>query len=209
MRSQQLTARTRDDSPQFANSDLSVPTAANRLRLVYPNGTRSDASATERAFRDDLASSIPTLRSFARGLCGRRDLADELAQEAMLRAWAARASYTPGTNFRAWMFKILRNLYYSKLRKDKRLAEWDPDLAESLLAEAPAQEHVIHLADLAAALQQLPAKQREALVLVGVNGTSYVEAAGITGCAIGTIKSRIARGRKALAELVGGPERKA
>ncbi len=209
MHSQQFTAQTMDKSKQFAKSDRAGPPAATRLRLVHPNGTSSDTSDSARTFRDDLAASIPSLRSFARGLCGRRDLADDLAQEALLRAWAARASYTPGTNFRAWLFKILRNQYFSTLRKDKRLAEWNPDLAEKLLVEAPGQEHVIHLADVVAALQRLPAAQREVLVLIGANGTSYEETAEITGCAIGTIKSRLARGRKALAKLVAGPERTA
>jgi RNA polymerase sigma-70 factor, ECF subfamily len=208
MRSQQFIAWTCNELPKIANADDPRPLAAARLRLVHPNTTRLDSPTTERAFRDELAASIPMLRSFARGLCGRRDLADDLAQEALLRAWAARASYTPGTNFRAWTFKILRNLFYSSLRKDKRLAEWDPDLAARLLVDPPGQEHAIHLADVAAALQQLPAEQREVLVLVGVNGTSYEEAARITGCAIGTIKSRVARGRKALAKLIDGPERK-
>lgn len=148
---------------------------------------------------------IPALRAFSRGLCGTREMADDMAQEAMLRAWAARASFTPGTNFRAWMFMILRNQFYSTLRKDKRMTSWDPEVAERVLVEAPMQQHAIHAADVAKALQKLPVEQREVLLLVGANGLSYEEAAEISGCAIGTIKSRLARGRRALALLIDGP----
>ena len=156
-------------------------------------------------FRDQLVAIIPALRSFARGLCGSRAMADDMAQEAMVRAWAARASYIQGTNFRAWMFIILRNQFYSTIRKDARMTSWDPEVAERLLVEAPAQQDGIHVSDVAKALQKLPPEQREVLLIVGANGASYEEAAEIIGCAVGTIKSRLARGRKALALLIDGP----
>lgn len=162
-------------------------------------------AAADRLFRDQLVALIPSLRSFARGLCGWRDIADDMVQDAMLRGWAARASFTPGTNFRAWMFMILRNQFYSTIRKDRRMTSWDPEVAERVLVEAPSQQDAIHVADVARALQQLPAEQREVLLLIGANGASYEEAAEIIGCAIGTIKSRLARGRKALAVLIDGP----
>lgn len=194
----------------------SVPTsdaAVGSERNTVPDCRRSDQFeqaqadlARDQAFRDDLVAIIPTLRSFARGLCGHRDLADDLVQEAMLRGWAARASYTPGTNFRAWMFMILRNQFYTTLRKNRRMVSWDPEAAERLLVEAPAQQDAIHVADVAKALQQLPAEQREVLLMVGASGVSYEDAAKVIGCAIGTIKSRVARGRKALALLIDGPD---
>src|SRR3546814_20367979 len=84
-------------------------------------------------FRDQLVALLPSLRAFARGLCGWRDMADDMVQDAMLRGWAARASFTPGTNFRAWMFMILRNQFYTTLRKDKRMTSWDPEVAERVL----------------------------------------------------------------------------
>lgn len=161
--------------------------------------------AADQQFRDDLVALIPSLRSFARGLCGWRDMADDMAQEAMVRGWAARASFTPGTNFRAWMFMILRNQFYTALRKDKRMTSWDPEVAERVLVAAPAQQEGLHVADVARALQKLPPEQREVLLLIGANGASYEEAAEVIGCAIGTIKSRLARGRKALALLIDGP----
>lgn len=162
--------------------------------------------AADQEFRDQLVALIPSLRSFARGLCGWRNMADDMAQDAMMRGWAARASFTPGTNFRAWMFMILRNQFYSTLRKDRRMTSWDPEVAERVLVEAPAQQDAIHVADVAKALQSLPAEQREVLLLIGANGLSYEEAAEIIGCAIGTVKSRLARGRKALAQVIDGPD---
>ena len=122
-----------------------------------------------------------------------------------MRGWAARTSYLPGTNFKAWMFRILRNHFYTVLRHDRRMAGWDPELAERVLIEAPTQQDAINVADVANALRKLPAEQREVLMLVGANGVPYEEAASIIGCAIGTVKSRLARGRKALALLIDGP----
>ncbi|WP_305700627.1 sigma-70 family RNA polymerase sigma factor [Novosphingobium sp.] len=172
---------------------------------VAPPPVTPATAAADRLFRDQLVALLPSLRSFARGLCGWRDIADDMVQDAMLRGWAARASFTPGTNFRAWMFMILRNQFYSTIRRDKRMTSWDPEVAERVLVESPSQQDAIHLADVSRALQQLPPEQREVLLLIGANGATYEEAAEIIGCAVGTIKSRLARGRKALALLIDGP----
>ncbi len=157
-------------------------------------------------FRRQLQDIIPSLRAFARGLCGNREQADDLAQEAMMRAWAARDSFEPGSNFRAWMFMILRNHFYSTIRKNSRMTSWDPEAAERILVQEPSQQHAIHVSDVEKALQRLPAQQREVLLLVGAGGASYEEAAEIVGCALGTVKSRLARGRTALAAMINGPE---
>ena len=155
-------------------------------------------------FRADLADAIPRLRSFARGLCGNRDLADDLAQEALVKAWAARASYLPGGNFRAWLFTILRNSYYSVSRRASRFTAWDPNLASHTLV-VPADAGVnIHFEDLERGLGMLPIKQREALLLVTAQGLSYEEAAAVMDCALGTAKSRVARARIALMEYLEG-----
>lgn len=162
----------------------------------------------DKVFRDQLVALLPSLRAFARGLCRHREMADDLAQDTMMRAWAARASYTQGSNFRAWMFMIMRNQFYTTLRKNSRTTSLDPEVAERVLVSAPAQQDGINVDDVAKALQKLPAEQREVLLLVGANGVSYEEAAEIMGCAMGTVKSRLARGRAALALLIDGPAEK-
>lgn len=154
------------------------------------------------SFKALLVEVIPSLRAFARGLCGRPDLADDLAQEALMKAWAARGSYAADTNFKAWIFTILRHHYFSLQRKQSRVAAWNPDAADRILVAPPDQPGNVELAELQRALQSLPLEQREALVLVGAGGFAYEEAAAISGCAVGTIKSRVARGRKALEALV-------
>lgn len=164
-----------------------------------------DDDFDDAAFKQQLTDIIRPLRAFARGLCAQRDLADDMVQEAMMRAWSARRSFTPGTNFRAWIFMILRNQYYTTLRKNSRIVAWDPEAAERLLVSPPSQHAGIEVDDVAKALQQVTPEQREVLLLVGANGLSYEEAAEIMNCAVGTIKSRLARGRAALSLLIEGP----
>ncbi|MBP6030577.1 MAG: sigma-70 family RNA polymerase sigma factor [Sphingobium sp.] len=165
-----------------------------------------DDAVFDAQFKEQLVGIIGPLRAFARGLCAQRTLADDLVQEAMMRAWSARRSYTHGTNFRAWIFMILRNQYYTTLRKNARVVAWDPEAAERILV-TPATQHVgIEVADVVQALQKINPEQREVLLLVGANGLSYEEASEIMGCAVGTIKSRLARGRAALSALIEGAE---
>ncbi|MEY4953468.1 MAG: hypothetical protein RL299_1892 [Pseudomonadota bacterium] len=110
------------------------------MTSLAPDPVATAASVeADRIFRDQLVALIPSLRTFARGLCGSRDLADDMAQDAMLRGWAARASFIPGSNFRAWMFMILRNQFYTTIRKNRRTVSLEPELAERMLVEAPAQ----------------------------------------------------------------------
>ncbi len=163
---------------------------------------RTRAPLDEAAFKQQLLEVIPAARAFARGLCGRRDLADDLAQETMMKAWASRASYDDERNFKGWIFTILRNHYFSHRRKMSRVADWDPSVAEQKLVAHPGQQAAIEIADLHRAMKALPAEQREALLLVGAGGFSYEEAAAVTGCAIGTVKSRVNRARAALTKLV-------
>ena len=155
-------------------------------------------------FKDQMVALIPSLRAFARGLCRNRELADDLAQEAMMRAWAARDSFTPGTNFRAWMYMIVRNQFYSSIRKNARTTSWDPEAAERLLVQEPTQETTIHVKDVDKALDQLPPQQREMLLLVAAAGMSYEDAAIVAGCSLGTVKSRLARARVAIQAIVDG-----
>jgi RNA polymerase sigma factor (sigma-70 family) len=156
-------------------------------------------------FRRELLAALPHLRAFARGLSGRPDFADDLVQEAAIKAWSARERFTPGTSMRAWTFAILRNHYLSELRRSRRQADFDPDAAERLLVMDPDQEGRLHLADMQSALQKLSPERREALLLVGAGGFTYEEAAQISECAVGTMKSRVARARAELSALLDGP----
>lgn len=153
-------------------------------------------------FRDQLGQVIPHLRAFGRSLSGSRDLADDLVQETLLKAWAARKRFQAGTNMRAWTFIILRNLFLSQMRRARFKGEWDELTASKLLAAPASQDRHIELGDMQRALLHLPQPQREALILVGAGGFAYEEAAEICGCAVGTIKSRVARGRVALEALM-------
>ncbi len=161
-------------------------------------------SADDARFRADMVATIPSLRAFARGLCGNRELADDIAQEALLKAWAARASFSPGTNFKAWLFTILRNHFYSIGRRAARFAPWDPELAERTLVTPPDQGVNIHFSDLQRGLGMLPPEQREALLLITANGLSYEEAAAVMGCPSGTVKSRVGRARLAIMKFMDG-----
>lgn len=156
--------------------------------------------------KKDLEAMLPPLRAFARSLCGNPTLADDLVQQTLLSAWANRDSFTPGTNLRAWLFRILRNHFYSGLRKDKRLVEDVDGAIAARQSSPPAQEPAVELDELDQALRRLSAGQREAVVLVGGAGCSYEEAAAIAGTAVGTIKSRVARARARLSELLGEDE---
>ncbi|MFI4934172.1 MAG: sigma-70 family RNA polymerase sigma factor [Caulobacterales bacterium] len=159
---------------------------------------RDAQSERDNAFRDALVALIPHLRAFARTLCGDATAADDLAQDAMLKAWAARASFQMGTNMKAWTFMILRNQFYSGKRRSWRQVQLDQEAAERQLVAVDNPEAPIALDELRQGLDMLPAEQREALILVGAGGFAYEEAAAICDCAVGTVKSRVSRARKAL-----------
>jgi RNA polymerase sigma-70 factor (ECF subfamily) len=154
------------------------------------------------ALRDQILAAIPSLRAFAISLSGNVDRADDLVQETILRALANIQSFQPGTNMPAWLFTILRNLFRSEYRKRRREVEdADGSLAETLKSH-PDQLGRVEFNEFRVALAQLPAEQREALILVGASGFSYEEAADICECAVGTIKSRVNRARSRLAKLL-------
>lgn len=156
-----------------------------------------------RAFKSELTALLPQVRAFARFLCqGNRAAADDLAQDALMRAWAARASFQPGSQMRAWLFVIIRNVFYSDRRKAWRSVALDQEAAERTLKQESGQAQTLDLDDVRRALNLLPPDQREALVLVTAGGLSYEEAAEVCECAVGTIKSRVNRARKALLEII-------
>jgi len=176
--------------------------------------TRESNVRLDPSVREAVLAAVPSLRAFAISLCGNVDRADDLVQETLLRALANINSFEPGTNMSAWLFTILRNLFRSEYRKRRREVEdTDGSYAESLKTQ-PDQTARVEFQEFRSALARLPADQREALILVGASGFSYEEAAGICGCAVGTIKSRVNRARTRLAELLSiesaddfGPDR--
>ena len=157
-------------------------------------------------FKRELLELIPFLRAFARSLCGNPENADDLAQEALVKAWQSRASFEAGTNLKAWLFTILRNQFYSDRRRAWRQTAWDQDAAERIPASDGEQDWAVDLSDTARALTSLSDEQREALILVGAGGFSYEDAALICNCAVGTVKSRVARARKLLMSILSGEE---
>ena len=163
--------------------------------------------------RELIIEIIPSLRAFARSLVNDRDRADDLVQETILKALSNLDRFQPGTNIRAWLFTILRNSFFSELRKHRsEIADVDGKYAAQLTTRAT-QIDKVELREFKIALLKLPSEQREALILVGPAGFSYEEAAAICGCAVGTIKSRVNRGRTRLTSMVEGetaePKRKA
>ena len=154
------------------------------------------------SWRDDVVALIPALRAFAWSLCHNGSDADDLVQDALIKAWTNKDKFEPGTNLRAWMFTILRNTYYSQiLRRRREVRDEQGEYAAALKIPAT-QEWSVALHALQAALQKLPPEHREALVLVGAAGLSYEEAAEICGCALGTIKSRVNRARARLLTIM-------
>ena len=157
---------------------------------------------TDREFKHALTEVAPHLRAFARALCGCRDRADDLAQEALMRAWAARERYVAGTNFKAWTFTILRNHFYSEARRNRFHGEYDEAVAERTLCAPASQESALELGDVLRALSVVPETYREALILVAIGSLSYEEIANICGIALGTVKSRICRARAMLSHVI-------
>jgi len=153
---------------------------------------------------DDMIALMPQMHNFARSLCRDAVRAADLVQEALLRAFSNIERFQPGTNLKAWLFTILRNEHYSQLRRQKFEAV---GVDTSTLPEPsvlPDHDGELELRELHNALSTLPTGQRTALLLVSASGLSYEEAAGICGCAVGTIKSRVARARGMLMQMLDG-----
>ena len=166
------------------------------------------------SFRDEMLAAVPHLRAFAFSLSRNVDAADDLVQETLVRAWQHQDRFEPGTSMKSWLFTILRNEFYSRLRKANREVD-DPDGSFARqLRIPPEQPSRLDYEDMRRALAKLPHDHREALLLVAAEGMSYDEAANICGAPIGTIKSRVYRARERLTELLAvetgedlGPDR--
>lgn len=175
---------------------------AAEMTVTSDGSEREHRPLSEKDFKRALTEVTPHLRAFARGLCGCRDRADDLAQEALLRAWAARDRYRAGTNFKAWTFTILRNHFYSEARRARFHGDYDEIVAERVLCAPATQERAVELSDVLRALSVVPDTYREALILVAIGSLSYEEIADICGIALGTVKSRICRARAMLSHVL-------
>lgn len=167
-----------------------------------PAADRSNPGLPDAEFKRNLMLQLSSLRAFAISLVGKVDSADDLVQETVMKAWASRATFTPGTNLRAWLFTILRNEFYTVCRKRRREVEDADGSFAASLGVHPEQTGHLDLADMQRALSKLPFDQREALILVTASDMSYEEAAAVCGVAVGTIKSRVNRARARLSVLL-------
>ena len=153
--------------------------------------------------RDQLVEHLRPLRAFAISLTRNVTAADDLVQETILKAWASIDKFQRGSNLQAWLFTILRNTYYSSLRKSRREVA-DPDGAHAAtLSVKPAHDGRMAFTDFLRAFDALSDEHREVLILVGASGFSTEEAAEMMGVAAGTVKSRASRARKRLSQLLG------
>jgi RNA polymerase sigma-70 factor (ECF subfamily) len=148
-------------------------------------------------FDQQLINLLPRLRIQALALTRNGSAASDLVQDAVTNALAARASFTPGTNFAAWMHRILRNRFISDTRKRRPSMDLE-DVPQAALAVPAAHEDSLVLKELHVALGRLPPLQRETLFMVVLHGMSYEQVAESLGCAVGTAKSRVFRARQQL-----------
>jgi RNA polymerase sigma-70 factor (ECF subfamily) len=146
------------------------------------------------------------MRAFAISLTRNTATADDLVQDTLVKAWTNFDKFEQGSNMRAWLFTILRNTYYSLRRKRRREVEDADGIMAESLSQKPDHDGRLNMRDFNVAFEQLNDEQREALILVGAGGFSYEEAAETCGVKVGTIKSRVNRGRARLAELMNMDE---
>ncbi len=159
----------------------------------------------QQQFLDEIEGSVPALRRYARALTRDADRADDLVQDCLERAIRKRGLWSPTGPLRSWLFKMLLNIYRNDLRKNRRRGGYQVPLDDLVVEPAvPApQPGRIALAEMARAVDSLPVEQREALLLVVLEGASYSEAAGILGIPAGKLWSRLARARAALRTMTG------
>jgi RNA polymerase sigma-70 factor (ECF subfamily) len=153
-------------------------------------------------FPTEIVALIPRLRAYAKVLTRSGAEADDLVQDALMRAWRYRSSFEPGSNLKAWTFKILRNEFSTRLRGDRGVVEDVDGWFAAQRVSQPEQEWKVRHGELLHSLDQLSPETRDALLLVCGSGLTYQEAAEALGCAIGTVKSRISRARARLAEIL-------
>lgn len=153
--------------------------------------------------RDRLVEMVPSLRAFALSLCRNGAQADDLVQETLLKAWTNMDKFDPATKLEAWLFTILRNTFYSALRKTRREVQDTDGVHAAGQFDKPEHDGRLAYKDFERAFDKLSPEHREVLILVGASGYSCEEASEMMGVAVGTVKSRASRARKRLAELMG------
>jgi RNA polymerase sigma-70 factor, ECF subfamily len=164
--------------------------------------TARDGGQMSDPFKDQVIALIPPLRGYAMSLTGSSSDADDLVQDALMRAWRSRECFQLGTNLKAWLFKIVRNTFYTNMVKRRHTVQDVEGKMAARLACTPEQEWRLQYGELLNAMDRLTPEAREALLLVVASGLSYEEAAAVCGCAVGTLKSRVNRARERLAKLV-------
>ncbi|MBX9933745.1 MAG: sigma-70 family RNA polymerase sigma factor [Methylobacterium sp.] len=186
-------------------STIDDPTPERFLTLIaqLERCHTNDDQGSTATFGDELLSILPDLRGFARSIIFDNGRADDLVQEAVLKAWQSRDRFQAGSNFKAWTFTILRNHFYTEQRKLKREVEDVDGVAAGRLVAPPDQFDRVTLQDVWTHITRLPASQRDALLLVAEQGMTYEEASEVLGCQVGTVKSRVSRAR---AFLLGSME---
>lgn len=152
---------------------------------------------------------IPALRAFARSFYRDRDRADDLVQDTLTRALSKIHQFQPGTNLKSWMFTIMRNTFYNRIKIETREAPGEADCIAGRPSIGPSQEWSARGHEISRAISRLPRQQQEVVMLIGVIGVSYEEAAEICDCAVGTIKSRLNRARARLLEELGEADARA
>lgn len=160
--------------------------------------------------RKAIAAEIPRLRRYARALQRDRTAAEDLVQDCLERALSRLHLFQSGTNMRAWLFTILHNVHANSVRRQQRAADSFTSNNESLAEgiNQPSQGHGLEIRDISRAIAQLSEEQRQAVLLIGLEEMSYREAADVLDIPIGTVMSRLARGRERLRQLTGGEDTK-
>ena len=156
----------------------------------------------------DIAAELPRLRRYARALLKDASAADDLVQDCLERALSRTHQFRAGTNLRAWLFTIMHGIHVNALHRQNRAADTAPldPVAQNRHATQPVQDDCLAMRDLANALYQLSVEQREVVLLVGLEGMTYRESAEILDVPLGTVMSRLARGRERLRKLMEGEE---
>ena len=148
-----------------------------------------------------IAAEIPALRRYARSLLRDAEKADDLVQDCLLRAWSRRHLWRQPGNLRAWLFTILHNLYANQMRSLSRQPRFAPSDAAEHVGQTARQTDQVETSEVLDALHSLNEDQRQAILLIAVEGLRYEEAASVLGVPVGTVMSRLSRGRERLREL--------